>query len=455
MRGLIGGALLLAAIFAPLTPLFGEQPRVAVTVYNDNLGLVREQRTIELGEGESTYSFRDVAALIDPTSVHLRPLDNGELEVLEQNYEYDLLSSDKLYQKYLEKKVELFFEDGEMIAGTLLSHGRGGQIIIRNDRDARISVVNGDQLRSVDLIGDMEGFVTRPTLVWALRNGGGRKRDVEVEYLTSGMSWHAEYVALADEANESIELSGWVSVDNRSGGEFRDARLKLMAGSVHRAPVRSPERFDYASSPMYAKGAAAVEERSLFEYHLYEVARPTTIRNNQVKQIAFVPNTTVPVTKEFLFEPQRNHEKIEVILEFENREKDGIGIALPAGLVRVFQDDGRGGSEFIGEDRIDHTPRNEKVRLLVGEAFDLVGEKKTLDETRVSNRVRRSKVEIRLRNRKEEQVNIKVLERLGGDWTIDQSSHSFRKEDARTAEWTVPVEPDGETVITYTVTIRW
>ncbi len=437
----------------PATGASGAEPSVAVTVYNDNLGLVREGRTLELEKGESIYSFRDVAALIDPTSVHLRAVDDGELEVLEQNYEYDLLSSDKLYQKYLEKRVELFLQEGEMLAGTLLSHSHN-QMIIRNDQDSRISVVRGDQLRNVDLIGDADGFVTRPTLVWTLRNGGGSKRDVEVEYLTGGLSWHAEYVALADEANKSIDLAGWVSVENRSGGEYRDARLKLMAGSVHRAQAPAP-RMDFRAETMMAKGAAAVEERSLFEYHIYEITRPTTLRNNQVKQISFIPNTTVPVRKEFLFEPQRNHEKIQVILEFENSESQNLGIPLPAGLVRVFQDDGEGGSEFIGEDRIDHTPREEKVRLLVGEAFDLVGERKTLDETRISNRVRRLKVEIRLRNRKDEEVEIKVLERLSGDWTIDQTSHPFRKEDARTAEWSVPVKANGETVITYSVTIKW
>lgn len=452
---MISGRSLLAAAFLIffIGTLFADEPSIAVTVYNDDLGLVREERTIEIGKGESVYSFRDVAAQIDPTSVHLRAVDDGDLEVIEQNYEYDLLSSDKLYQKYLEKRVELFLEEGEMLTGTLLSYSHN-QMIIRNEEDSRISVVRSEQLRSVDLIGDAEGFVTRPTLVWTLRNGGASERDVEVEYLTGGMSWHAEYVALADEANESIDLAGWVSVENRSGGEYRDARLKLMAGSVHRAPAPAP-RMDYRAEAMMAKGGAAVEERSLFEYHLYEIKRPTTIRNNQVKQISFVPNTTVPVRKEFLFEPQRNHEKIQVILEFENSKDHNMGIALPAGLVRVFQDDGRGGSEFIGEDRIDHTPKNEKVRLLVGEAFDLVGERKTLDESRISNRVRRLNVEIRLRNRKDTDVEIKVLERLSGDWTIDQSSHDFRKEDARTAEWTVPVKADGETVITYTVTIKW
>ncbi len=426
---------------------------VAVTVYNDNLGLVRENRVIALEKGESIYSFQDVAARIDPTSVHLKAVDNGELEVVEQNYEYDLLSPDKLYDRYIDKEVKLFLEDGGIIAGTLLSHG-GGRMIVRNDESSALSVVRSDKLRNVDLAGGLDRFVTRPTLVWTVRNGGEKTRTVEVEYLTAGMSWHAEYVALADEKNESIDLAGWVSVENRSGAVYRDAKLKLMAGTVHRAPPVAPGPA-YQVETMMKRGGRCVEERSLFEYHIYDVGRSTTLRDNQVKQIAFVPSTTVPVRKEYLFEAGRNGDNVQVILEFVNDEAGGLGIPLPAGVVRVFQDDGRGGSEFIGEDRIDHTPKNEKVRLVVGEAFDLVGERKVLAEKRITSRVREQDVEIRLRNRKEEAVEIKVVEAMIGDWTIEHSSHDFTKESARKAEWTVSVPPDGETVITYTVRSRW
>jgi len=449
IRGVVWGCLFLFAC-----PAAAEEPAIAVTVYNNNLGLVRERRAISLDEGVSVYSFTDVAALIDPTSVHFRPVDGrGGLEVLEQNFEYDLVSSEKLFEKYLEHPVEIFLEEGaDVIRGELLSF-RGGSFVLKDSREGRISVVQQEAIRNVEFLGDAGDFVTRPTLVWTVENEGAGERDVEIEYLTAGISWHAEYVALADEPNESIHFAGWVSVENRSGADYRRARLKLMAGDVARAETEREVLFAEARA-MGAK-AAPVTERPIFEYHLYEVERPTTIGDNQVKQISFVPTRKVPVVKEYLFDPSRQGEKVGVFLEFQNEKDHGLGIALPAGLVRVFQDDGRGGSEFIGEDRIDHTPRNEKVRLRIGYAFDLVGEKKITEERRITDRERLRTVEITLRNRKDSAVEIKVWDRIEGDWAIEQESRPHRKEDVRTAEWIVPVPADGEEVLTYTVRIRY
>ncbi len=426
---------------------------IAVTVYNNDLGVIRERRTIEIGRGESVYSFTDVAALIDPTSVHLRAMGGGGLEVLEQNFEYDLLSSEKLYRKYFEKRVEVYVKEGEVLTGTLLSVA-GGSFVIRSEREEKLVVVASGSVQHVELLGTAEGFVTRPTLVWTIQNDGNATREVEIEYLTRGLSWHAEYVALADEESRSIDFAGWVSVDNRSGADYEDARLKLIAGDVNRAARYMPT-IDITSSHARAAKGPQVTERELFEYHLYEIGRPTTIRNQQVKQISFLANTRVPVHKEFLYEPRKQSDKIQVILELKNSKEDGLGIALPAGKVRVFQDDGQGGSEFIGEDRIDHTPRNEKMRLLIGYAFDLVAERKILDTKRLGKSGQRQTVEIKLRNRKDDEVEIKVLEWLGGDWTIENETHSHRKEDAHKAEWKVAVPADGETVISYTVRIDW
>lgn len=451
LRKMIPLALLLTVAAAA-----SSSPGVAVTVYNSNLGLVRDARVIGLVAGESVFSFTDVAAQIDPTSVHFRAVDGlGFLEVLEQNYEYDLVSSDKLFEKYLEKRVEIFFkESADVLRGRLLSHGRGS-MVIEEPEAGKITVVEISSIRNVELLGNAEGFVTRPTLVWTLMNETAGSREIEVEYLTGGINWHAEYVALADEKNETIDFAGWVSVDNRSGADYKDARLKLMAGDVGRvaqdlymAPMGA--RLSYG-----AKAEARVEERAIFEYHIYEVKRPTTIRNNQVKQIGFVPNSTVPVVKEYLYEPARDPKKIGVYLEFINDEKSGLGIPIPAGVVRIFQDDGRGGSEFIGEDRIGHTPKNEDVRLRVGYAFDIVGERKVLNESRISDRVKERTVEITLRNRKENPVRVKIRERIEGDWSVEQESFPHERKDVRTAEWTVPVGPDEEVVHQYMVRIRY
>lgn len=446
------------ALLALALPLFAaaalaDEPRVAVTVYNRDLGLVRERRTVDLEKGESVYSFQGVAARIDPTSVHIRPVDDrGGLEVIEQNYEYDLVSSDKIFEKYLEHPVEIFFRDrGDVISGVLLSY-QGGSAVLRDPGGEKLSVVL-DGVRNVELAGTAEDFVTRPTLIWKLRNERAGSRDVEVEYLTSGIGWHAEYVALADKANEHVDFAGWVSVENRSGAAYENARLKFVAGDVGRA--ETPPMPMMRADAFAAKGAPGVEERALFEYHLYEITRPTTIRENQVKQISFVPNTKVRVTKEYLYEPGKQPDKIAVEFEMKNDEKEGLGIPLPAGLVRIFQDDGRGSAEFVGEDRIDHTPKNEKIRLRVGYAFDIVGERTVTDERRISDRVRDRTVEIKIRNRKDEAVDVVVRESIEADWTIDLESLPHRKEDAHTAEWTVGVPPDEEQVVTYTVRIRY
>jgi hypothetical protein len=431
-----------------------ETPRVAVTVYNNDLGLVRERRVLELGAGETVYEFRDVAERIDPTSVHLRPVDGkGGLVVLEQNYEYDLVSSDKILEKYLEHPVDVYFKQGgAVLSGVLLSHGRGG-IVLSDTGGGKLDVVL-DDVRNVELLGEVSDFVTRPTLVWKLDSDGAGKREVEVEYLTGGISWHAEYIALADEPNRFVDFAGWVSVENNSGAEYKDAKLKLVAGDVGRAMPEPRFDMEYAGARA-AKAAPMVEERTLFEYHLYDLERPTTIRKNEVKQVSFVPNTKVAITKEYLYEPRRNEDKVAVNLEYLNDEKSGLGIPLPAGLVRVFQDDGRGGSEFVGEDRIDHTPRDEKVRLRVGYAFDIAAERKVLDENRLSERLQTRTVEIKIRNRKEEDVRVKVWEGIEGDWTIERENFDHRQEDARTAEWTIPVPAGAEVVLTYTARIQY
>jgi hypothetical protein len=448
-RGAWAAALLL---LAPLA--FAETPRVAVTVYNSNLGLVRERRSIDAGSGESTYEFQDVAEQIDPTSVHLRPVDGkGGLVVLEQNFEYDLVSSEKILEKYIERPVEVYFKEGSaVLSGVLLSHGRGG-IVLRDARAGKLDVVLSD-VRNVELLGEATDFVTRPTLVWRLESERSGKREVEVEYLTGGISWHAEYTALANEPNTAVDFAGWVSVENNSGAEYKDAKLKLVAGDVGRAPRGEPWGGEQVAMRA-AKAADMVEERALFEYHLYEIQRPTTIRKNQVKQISFVPSTEVAIAKEYLYEPRKNPEKVAVNLRFLNDEKSGLGIPLPAGVVRVFQDDGRGGSEFVGEDRIDHTPKEEEVRLRVGYAFDIAAERKVLNEERRTDRLYVRTVEIKIRNRKEEPIRVKVWEAIEGDWTIEQETFEHRQEDARTAEWTIPIGKNEEAVLTYTVRIRF
>ncbi|MEZ4652435.1 MAG: hypothetical protein R3E12_02235 [Candidatus Eisenbacteria bacterium] len=301
-----------------------------------------------------------------------------------------------------------------------------------------------------------EGLRTRPTLVWTLQSDGGGQKPVELSYLTAGLSWHAEYVAVTNEDDSRISLSAWISLENTSGATYPDAQLQLIAGEVNR--VQPPQ-------PMYMRGKGAVAmaemdsqgfaEESFFEYHLYTLDRRTTIADRETKQVALFPTAEAPVDKIYEYRGQVDPKKVSVVLETANSESRGLGMPLPAGKVRTYKEDKRGQLQFVGEDQIDHTPKNEKVRLRIGNAFDVVGERNQLSQKRISDRVQEQEIEIKIRNRKEEKIEVLVEESLYGDWEIIQSTHEHVKKDARTADFRLPVGADQETVLRFTVRTRF
>jgi hypothetical protein len=421
---------------------------VSVTVYNQNLGLVKEIREVELEKGEFTLEAADVAAQIDPTSVHLK-LDGAT--VLDQNFEYDLVSRERLIEKYIDQTIQVFTEQGELFEGTLLS--ASGTTLILQAKSGEVQVIAPEAVRDVRLGELPKGLRTRPTLVWSLtgkKSGQGR---AELSYLTQGMTWHAEYVAVTEEQSNDIELSSWVSIENRSGATYKDAKLKLMAGDIHLVPKAVPLD-GRAKIAMYAEAQAAppsFEEKAFFEYHLYTLQRPATLKDRQTKQISLFEPTTVAGKKEYIYDGQRNRENVSVNLVFENSKSDGLGLPLPAGKVRVYQQDDDGSLEFVGEDRIEHTPVDEEVRLVVGTAFDLKGERDLVETKRLADRLREEAYQIKLRNHKDKSVTIIVLERIYGDWEMVQNSHKYEKKSAYTIEFEVPVEPGKEVIIAYRV----
>jgi len=430
-----------------------QKRELAVTVYNDNLGVVRDRRTVEVDKGRTTLRVTDVAAQIDPTSVHL----TGDLAVIEQNYAFDLASAEKILQRYLDQTVEVLAEENRNYRGKLLSFDPVSLVLGGTGDDAEVTIVARESVLDIRCPALPAGLITKPTLIWIVDGAPGGKADVELSYMTAGMSWHAEYVAVVAEDDKSMDLSGWVSVENMSGASYPDAKLKLVAGAVHRAPRPLP--IDMKGRMMDSEAAMAAAppqfvERGLFEYHLYELERPSTIADQEVKQISLFAPAHAQVKRIYEYDGAWGGDQVKVTLETENKESVGLGMPLPAGTVRAFKADADRRLEFVGEDRIDHTPRGEKVKIRMGAAFDVKAERILIDHRQISNSVYEETVEIKIRNRKREAIEVVVVEHPQGTWEIEKSTHPHEKKEAYKIEFKVPVKPDEEAVVRYTVRVR-
>ena len=449
----------------PLTSTQADQTGMAVTVYNVNLGLVKDRRKIRLPGGVGELRFMDVASQIIAPSVQITPLTRSDtLSILEQNYEYDLMSPQKLMDKYVGKEVRLYqknphSEREEMVVATLLSTNSGPIFKIGSD-------ITFNHPGRIIFPGLPEGLIPKPTLVWLLDSGEAGIREIEATYLTGGITWRADYVVTLDERDSRADLNGWVTIDNKSGAAYRDARLKLVAGDVNR--VRDDIR--YAKKAMRTGAAVPAQpqfkEEGFFEYHIYTLQRPSTIKENQTKQISLVTAEAIPVRKEFLLkgtdspyygiysEPEGNL-KVAVYVEMANRKENSLGMPLPKGTIRVYKKDSDASLQFIGEDAIDHTPKDEKVRIKLGDAFDVTGNRKQTDWKKIASDTYEAAIEITLRNHKQEDVTVKVVEPVPGDWQMLSSSLDWKKGEAFTAEFQVPVKKDGEAKLTYRVRMRY
>lgn len=460
----------MALVFVAVAPGLADAQNngVELTVYNSNIALIKESRQFELEAGVNTVQVNDVPAAILPETVHFRSLTDPDAVVLEQNYEYDIVGSQKLLQKYLDQKIDVVTADGTVYSGTLLS---GANDLILQDKDGGVQVIKFDQVRQYSFPALPDGLITRPTLVWLVDAAKAGKHDTEIAYLSNGMNWSANYVLMLAADSKSLDLNGWITLDNHSGATFRDAKLKLVAGDIHRAAAAvSGDVYKREETMVAYTPQPQVEQREFFEYHLYEVQRPVTIKDNQTKQVEFVTANNVPASKNFVFDASMpfqpygpifdpgygstGNTKVTVQLSF-NTGKDGVNAQLPKGVVRLYQADVDGSPLLIGEDNIDHTPKNEDVTLTIGQAFDLVGERTQTDFKRLGDKTIEESYKIELRNQKaDEDVVIKVIEHMfrGSDWEIVKASdEGFSKIDAHTISWDVPVKAQGKATITYTV----
>lgn len=433
--------ILIIFIFSSI--LFGqEQKSVSLTAYNNNLGVVHEIRSIELNKGINKITVSNVAELIDPTSVHI----NLKAKVLEQNYQYDLVSMEKVLNKYLNQNIQLLSSNGELIEGKLLS-AFGNQIVLQKKDNGLLMIPNVDKYTfSVNSLP--EGLITKPSLLWLIESKQAAKEDAEITYQTRGVNWHAEYVAVLNSNDSAIDLNSWISLENTSGATFKDAKLKLVAGNVN--IIQPQPRFTGMRKDMVmAEAADQFSEKEFFEYHIYDLQKPTTISNNETKQISLFEASGVNVVKKYIYSNQSNN-KVNVFIEFDNSDKNNLGMPFPKGKVRVYKSDGKN-SEFIGEDIIEHTPKNEKIKLRLGDAFDLVAEEIQKENKRITDRVSEQVWEIKLKNRKNENVVIDVERYLGNNWEIKTSNMEYVKKDSGRIVFNAAVKANSETTITYTV----
>ncbi|MCJ7566011.1 MAG: hypothetical protein MUO58_00530 [Anaerolineales bacterium] len=450
------------------------ETNLSLTIYNAGSALVRDRRQFSLEKGFNEIAFSEVAATIDPTSVLFKSLtDPLNTFVLEQNFEYDLVNTSALYEKYLDQQIVVVTDDGTENRGRLLSV-QGG-IILQDDRN-EVKVIAGS-VQEVSFPELPEGLITKPTLVWHLLAGQAGPQDVEITYLTGGISWQADYVVLLNSEDNGIDLDGWVTLNNTSGAAYKDAQLKLIAGDLQRLPQSGLAADEIYFESERAAGAEQVEQREFFEYHLYEIPRPVSVKDNETKQIEFVSASNVPAEKFFVYDglqcrnnywycrysgyPQTDasygiasNTKVMVMLEFDT---DKVDADLPRGRVRLYKEDVDGAALLIGEDAIDHTPKGENLRLYIGDAFDIVGERIQTDFRRPSEKRLEEDFEITLRNHKDEDVEIRVVEHLfrWSEWKILHSNADYTKLDSSTIEFRITLPANGETTLTYGVRYFW
>jgi len=434
-------------IVAAMMSAVEAQAGVQITIYNNDLALVKDGRTLDFQKGTFELSFTDVAEAIDPTSVAFTVTDRARaVTLLEQSYRYDLVSSDKVLQKYLDRSIQVITRQDKLLDGALLAFDP--TTLTLKAADGGIRIINREQIADLSLGELPQGLITRPTLVWKLESDVAGPAPAEVRYLTGQIGWHAEYVATVTSSEDALDLGGWVSIDNRSGVTYTDATVKLIAGDVHRVAAPRPPMMEKA---MMAATDGGFTEKQFFEYHLYTLQRPATLSDNEIKQIALFDPARVSARKLLTYDGASYGTKVRVAMEFQNSAAAGLGMPLPAGKIRVMKADTDGSLEFIGEDAVDHTPKDEKVRVQLGNAFDVVGERTPKDHRQITNNISEDDVEIVLRNHKTEPVSVVVVEHFWRDWTITQSSATHVKKDARTAEWTINVPKDGEVKLQYTV----
>jgi hypothetical protein len=416
-----------------------------LTVYNHGQALVKEKFSRKLTAGISELEIEKVAETLNPSSVKLS--SNSGLQVLEQNYRYDLVNQNKLLKKYLEAPVTVVLQNDKKVSGQLLSYDNSTLVL---KTKTGTDIIQRNYVGSIKCPTPSERLYVRPTLAWTINTEKSGNYDLDLSYLAGVVSWRAEYVAVINDDDTEMDLSSWINLNNQSGKNYKDTKLKLVAGDLNRA---QPEYRDRAEVAFMAKSAAqVVTERGFFEYHLYEIGFPVSVNNREEKQIQWLSPSTVKTVKQFVFEGGgSSFSNLPIKITFKNDKNSGTGVALPAGIVRLFKKDTDGALELVGEDRIKHTSKDDLVAFEVGKAFDVKGKREVLDRRSKQNKFHEEDIKITLANRKDEAVVVDVIQRIGyGNWKIKNPSEAFEKLDANRVKFTVSVPANTEKVLTFT-----
>lgn len=444
----------IALLLCLAAPAARAESAIELTVYNNDLALVKELRAIELARGIQEYTFTGVPERLLPETVHFRSLRDPEgTRVIEQNYRYDLLDRSALLERYRGQTVRALV-DGEWRTARLLAAGNPTE----SQPLGRILEIDGEiHIEGFVLPALPAGLLLEPSLVWLLDAAQAGRHEVELSYLSEGISWRADYVAVAGE-KDVLDLTGWVTLDNRSGKAYPEARLKLVAGDVNRVPRPGPRLAKGMEAMALAADRGGFAQEQFFEYHLYTLGRPTTVLDKEQKQVELLRVAGLPAQRKYVFRSDSWQEDAEpravaVTLEFANDEDSGAGLPLPKGTVRVYQADAGGQLQFAGEDEIPHTPEGERVRLKLGDAFDIRGERLQTAIDQRGNRIVSRSFQITLRNHKDSAIRVEVVEDTPAwqEWSVRGASHEYDKRSTRQLVFDVPVPAKGEAVLTYTL----
>lgn len=432
-----------------------EAPETQITIYRDDLALVRQVRILSLARGTQTCRLTGIPARLDPSSVFFQPLSGpGAWRVVEQSFVLDVADTERLLLKAKGGRVLVTDKQGQTHSGTLLTTLSGDLLLAGGDES--LKMVKADSVAAIQLFPSAESLVTEPYLAWILDAEKAGTHRAALSYLTEGIRWQAHYLAVAGEGEGTLSFAGWATIENRSGVSFRDCSIGLVAGDIHRAQAEygPPERRVLETMAAAPKEAPELQEAPIAEYHFYKLGRKTDLADGEMKQLSLCGPVTVKARKAYRYEGQKHASRVETTLEFENRGGEGPNVPLPGGRVRVYEKDETGGLKLLGEDRITHAPRGERVRIALGAAFDLVGERRVKESTKLAGTARKETIEIRIRNQKQDTANVTVAESFWGDWQILGNTPPILKRDARKVEFEIAVPPKGESVFEYQVLIR-
>lgn len=449
----------LLILIIPLFLFANEVKETNITVYNKNLGLIQQIVDVKIDKGNDLFKIEGISSQVDPTTVHISfPKHQSKIRVLEQNYLYDLVNSNKIFEKYIGEKITCLTKTGNTFIAELLSI-EGNNLIVRKT-DGGIRIINRSEIFDYSFPELPGGLILKPTLQWQLTSNFAGKTDAKLSYLTSGMNWHAEYVLILDEKDVNGSLSSWVSLENNSGASFKNAKLKLIAGEINRA--RSQVSYQPRMEKAFAMGVPMdaeenFEERGLMDYHLYELQRNVDLSNKEIKQVSMFDNLDCKVQKQYLFSNHNyasTEKPLEVRVKIPNSKGNNLGIPLPEGVVRIFKEDIDKTLQLVGEDNINHTSKNDTLKLTVGKAFDVKGEKIIMNRDKYK-RSEEVEVKIKVKNSKDEKVSVVVEELHSNDWQVLEASEKYTRKSNSKLHFYIDVEENSTKTIDYKFRRNW